>query len=225
VKLPKKDNFDQGVFPFYEDFLKKDTLFFEKKAESLGYRKIAGVDEAGRGPLAGPLVVAACILPKGLLIEGVDDSKKLTASRRQALYKLIISHPQIYYSIEVIEPTVIDELNIFQATLHGMKESVSSLTVRPDFVLVDGSHSPFPSNYSQAIVKGDSLSHSIACASILAKVTRDSIMEGHDLKWPEYGFAKHKGYPTADHLKVLKEIGPCPIHRVSYSPVKAALSI
>jgi len=224
VKLSKKDNFDQRVFSFCDDSLKKDTLYFEKEAEARGYRKIAGVDEAGRGPLAGPLVVAACILPKGLIIEGVDDSKKLTPSRRQVLYKLITSHPQIAYAIEVIDPSIIDEMNIFQATLHGMKESVSNLTVPADFVLVDGSHSPFPSSYSQAIVKGDSLSHSIACASILAKVTRDSIMEGHDLQWPEYGFAKHKGYPTADHLKVLREIGPCPIHRVSYAPVKAALS-
>ncbi len=224
MKLSKKNNFNQPVFSFYENSLQPDLLYFEKEAIAKGYRKIAGVDEAGRGPLAGPLVVASCILPKGLIIEGVDDSKKLTPIRRQALYRQITMHPQIIYSIEVIESSVIDEMNIFKATLHGMKEAVLHLTTPADFILVDGPHSPFSPRNSQAIVKGDSLSHSIACASILAKVSRDAIMEGHDLQWPEYGFAKHKGYPTAEHLKVLKAIGPCPIHRVSYAPVKEALS-
>ncbi len=222
--MSKKDNSDQTVFPFYAGFFEQDKLFFEKEARSRGCRKIAGVDEAGRGPLAGPLVVAACILSEGLFIEGVDDSKKLSPRQRQALYSLLTTHPKIVYSIEVIDPLQIDEMNIFQATLHGMKEAVNRLTTPPDFILVDGNHTPFPFSKSQAIVKGDSLSHSIACASILAKVTRDAIMEGHDLQWPEYGFARHKGYPTAEHLKILREIGPCPIHRVSYAPVREALS-
>jgi ribonuclease HII len=117
----------------------------------------------------------------------------------------------------------VDQLNIFQATLHGMREAVLHLSSPPDFILVDGSHSPFPLERSQAIVQGDHLSHSIACASILAKVTRDAIMEGYDLEWPQYGFAKHKGYPTRQHIQVLQEIGPCPIHRTSYAPVKEAL--
>lgn len=190
-----------------------------------GYKRIAGVDEAGRGPLAGPLVVAACILPKDIFFEGADDSKKLTPRQRQLLYTQITTHPQLVYAIEVIDPLQIDEMNIFQATLHGMREAVGHLTKAPDFVLVDGSHSPFSQDISQAIIKGDSLSHTIACASILAKVTRDAIMEGHDLEWPEYGFSKHKGYPTAEHLKALREKGPCPIHRKSYGPVKEALSL
>lgn len=224
LKLGKKDNPTQTVFPFYAGFSDEDKLYFEKEARSRGYRKIAGVDEAGRGPLAGPLVVAACILPEDLFFPGVDDSKKLNPRQRQVLYSQITTSPKVVYSIEVIDPSQIDEMNIFQATLHGMRESVAHLSVQPDFVLVDGNHSPFPFSKSQAIVKGDSLSHSIACASILAKVTRDAIMEGHDLEWPAYGFAKHKGYPTGEHLRILREIGPCPIHRVSYAPVREALS-
>ncbi|MBX9924281.1 MAG: ribonuclease HII [Rhabdochlamydiaceae bacterium] len=212
------------VFSFYQPSSLQGALYFEKTARKKGHRKIAGVDEAGRGPLAGPLVVAACMLSEGLFIEGVDDSKKLTPGQRQALYIQIKTHPKIIHSIEVIEPAVVDELNIFQATLHGMREAVLHLSVQPDFILVDGTHSPFPSDRSQAIIKGDHLSHSIACASILAKVTRDAIMEGHDLQWPEYGFAKHKGYPTRQHIQVLQEIGPCPIHRKSYAPVREALN-
>jgi ribonuclease HII len=223
--LSKKVNSDQTVFPFYSENLQADALYFEREARKRGYRKIAGVDEAGRGPLAGPLVVAACILPEGLIIPGVDDSKKLTPRQRQSLYSQITTQSKVIYAIEVIDPSQIDIMNIFQATLYGMKESVAHLSVAADFVLVDGNHSPFPSNISQAIVKGDSLSHTIACASILAKVTRDAIMEGHDLQWPEYGFAKHKGYPTKDHLEVLRKIGPCPIHRRSYAPVKEALLV
>ncbi len=223
--MSKKVNSDQTVFSFYSQNLQGDVLYFEKEARRNGHRKIAGVDEAGRGPLAGPLVVAACILPEGLIIDGVDDSKKLTPRQRQSLYSHITTQSKVIYAIEVIDPSQIDLMNIFQATLHGMRESVAHLSKSPDFILVDGNHSPFPLEISKAIVKGDSLSHSIACASILAKVTRDAIMEGHDLQWPEYGFAKHKGYPTKDHLEILKKIGPCPIHRTSYAPVKEALLI
>ncbi len=223
--MSKKVNSDQTVFPFYSENLPADVLYFEKEARKRGYRKIAGVDEAGRGPLAGPLVVAACTLLEGLIIDGVDDSKKLTPRQRQSLYSQITTHSKVIYSIEVIDPSQIDSMNIFQATLYGMKESVAHLSTPPDFVLVDGNHSPFPPKSSQAIVKGDSLSHTIACASILAKVTRDAIMEGHDIQWPEYGFAKHKGYPTKEHLEVLRKLGPCPIHRRSYAPVKEALLV
>ncbi len=211
------------VFPFYQSSSLQNPLYFERVARKRGHRKIAGVDEAGRGPLAGPLVVAACMLPDGLFIEGVDDSKKLSPGQRQALYIQIKTHPQIIHTIEVLEPSLVDQLNVFQATLHGMREAVLHLSSAPDFILVDGSHSPFPLERSQAIVQGDHLSHSIACASILAKVTRDAIMEGYDLEWPQYGFAKHKGYPTRQHIQVLQEIGPCPIHRTSYAPVKEAL--
>ena len=140
--MSKKKNLNQTCFSFYtESFC--DPLFFEKEARLKGYRKIAGVDEAGRGPLAGPLVVAACILPEKLFIEGVDDSKKLTPAKRQALYAQITSHPKLLYAIEVIEPTQIDEINILQATFFGMKEAVSHLSVVPDFVLVMALILPF----------------------------------------------------------------------------------
>lgn len=198
-------------------------LFFETAARLRGFEHIAGVDEAGRGPLAGPLVVAACILPEGKLIEGADDSKKLTAAKRRSIYKKIRSDSSVIYRIEVIDPSEIDKLNIFQATLEGMRRCIERLTLQPDFILVDGPHTPFSASKSQGIVKGDSLSCSIACASILAKVTRDEIMEGYDDQFPLYGFARHKGYPTPQHLQALKEHGPTSIHRMSYSPVQEAL--
>lgn len=219
--MSKKNNPNQTYFSFYTESV-SDPLFFEKEAYLRGFGQVAGVDEVGRGPLAGPLVVAACILPKNLFIEGVDDSKKLTAAKRHSLYSQITSHSEIIYAIEVIEHTQIDELNILQATFYGMKQAISLLSTPPDFILVDGPYTPFVEIPSKAIIKGDSLSHSIACASILAKVTRDSIMEGHHQRWPEYGFAQNKGYPTPSHRKILKEIGPCSIHRQSYAPVKEA---
>jgi ribonuclease HII len=220
--LRAKRSDPQTFFSFYTES-RQDPLYFEKQARLKGHRKIAGVDEAGRGPLAGPLVVAACILPQDLLIDGVDDSKKLSPAQRRHFYNQITSHPKIVYSIEVIEHSVIDEINILQATFLGMRQAIEHLSVRPDYILVDGSMTPFSPEHSLAIVQGDSLSHSIACASILAKVTRDSIMEGHDLKWPGYGFAQNKGYPTPEHLKILRSLGPSPIHRVSYAPVREVL--
>lgn len=198
---------------------------FEKKAHLQGYRKIAGVDEAGRGPIAGPLVVAACLLPKTLSSWEIDDSKKLSSSKRKDLYEKITSHPKVIFSIVVIEPEQIDTLNILQATLYGMQKAVLELATLPDFVLVDGNQTPLLPMPSLAVVQGDALSYSIGAASILAKVKRDEIMmEYHDV-WPEYNFAKHKGYPTQEHRKVLLEKGPCPIHRTSYAPVQLALKL
>lgn len=196
---------------------------FEHEARLQGYSKIAGVDEAGRGPLAGPLLVAACILPDNECIPGIEDSKKLTSSQLEKLYTLIISHPRVCYSIVRIEPSVIDAINILQATMLGMQQVVEALKEPADFVLVDGNRSPKFSIPSKAIVKGDDLSYSIGAASILAKVARDRIMTEYDLQWPEYGFAKHKGYPTEFHRKALSRLGPCPIHRRSYAPVQASM--
>ena len=219
--MSKKDK-NQFFFSFYDE-IQQDPLFFEKEAYAKGYCKIAGVDEAGRGPLAGPLVVASCILPKGLFLAGVNDSKQLTPFQRQTLYSQITTHPSIVYAIEVIEHTQVDEMNILQATLQGMKQVVESLTTSPDFILVDGPYAPFSPEKSKAIIKGDFLSHTIACASILAKVTRDEIMDGYDMEWPEYGFIKNKGYGTQEHLEALRRFGPSPIHRRSFAPVQKSL--
>jgi ribonuclease HII len=203
--------------------LQQSKFYFEEEARSQGYVKIAGVDEAGRGPLAGPLLVAACILPKGLVIPGIEDSKKLSSSKREKLYEQITSHPDIVHSIIAIDPSVIDQMNILRATLQGMKEAVLALATAPDFVLVDGNISPGFPQPSQAIVQGDALSYSIGAASILAKVVRDRAMMELDLLWPEYGFAEHKGYPTKKHREALERLGPCPVHRMSYAPVQKAL--
>ena len=198
---------------------------FESEARSLGYTIIAGVDEAGRGPLAGPLVVASCILPEGIIFSDIDDSKKLSEEKREELYHQIVNHPQIFFGISIIQPDLIDKINILQATMLGMQQSVELLKVRPDFVLVDGNRSPKFPMPSKAVIKGDALSYSIGAASILAKVTRDRIMVEYHREFPEYGFAKHKGYPTESHRRVLSQIGPCPIHRRSYAPVQAAIAL
>lgn len=202
-----------------------DKFHFERQARLQGYRLIAGVDEAGRGPIAGPLVVAACILPEKLIFEGIDDSKKLSSAKRESLYKQITSHPDIIYSIVIIEKEMIDHINILQATFKGMQKAIASLKIQPDFVLVDGNQCPLFPVPSKGIVQGDSLSYSIGAASILAKVKRDEIMFEYDAKWPEYGFAKHKGYPTSSHRDALMRLGPCPIHRESYAPVKKVMEL
>jgi ribonuclease HII len=194
---------------------------FEEEARSLGYLKVAGVDEAGRGPLAGPLVVAACILPEKLSSIEIDDSKKLSPRKRDELYDQIVSYA-LSFSIITLSAEIIDQMNILQATLFGMQKAVEQLSLPPDFVLVDGNRSPKFAMPSKAIIQGDGLSDSIGAASILAKVTRDRIMTDYDQKWPEYGFAIHKGYPTKKHIEALESLGPCPIHRMSYSPVQKA---
>lgn len=204
--------------------MQQSKFFFEEEAWAEGHFLVAGVDEAGRGPLAGPLVVAACILPKeGVSFSAIDDSKKLSVKKREELYLAITSNPLVTFSIIVVAAEIIDELNILQATLSGMKQAVEALSLEPHFVLVDGNRSPKFAMPSKAIIQGDALSYSIGAASILAKVTRDRLMLEHDKTWPEYGFSVHKGYPTKKHVEVLMEIGPCPIHRLSYSPVQKAL--
>jgi ribonuclease HII len=201
----------------------QSKFHFENLVKLQGYCKIAGVDEAGRGPLAGPLFVAACILPEDFQLFSVEDSKKLSEKSREELYEQIIAEKNIVYSIVSIEPSVIDKINIFQATMQGMQKAVEALPTPADFVLVDGNRSPKFSIPSQPIVKGDSLSYSIGAASILAKVARDRLMYEYDRLWPEYGFACHKGYPTEKHREVLARLGPCPIHRVSYGPVRSLI--
>lgn len=184
---------------------------------------IAGVDEAGRGPLAGPVVVAAVILDPARPIEGLNDSKKLTEKRREALFPLIIERA-LAHSIEFIEPNEIDELNILQATLTGMQRALCALTPAAQFARIDGNR--LPRNLpcaAEAIVGGDALDPAIMAASILAKVSRDRMMVALHAEYPQYGFDQHKGYPAPSHLAALQQHGPCPHHRRSYAPVMRAL--
>lgn len=188
---------------------------YEKLAYSEGHRCVAGVDEAGRGPLAGPVVAAAVIFPPGYSNSAINDSKKLTAAKRDELYKVIFEEA-VAVGLGVAEADVIDRINILKATLQSMREAVLELTEPPDFILIDGLHQ-IPVNIAQkALVKGDQLSLSIAAASIIAKVSRDRIMEMYHRQFPQYNFLQNKGYGTAEHRKILSEIGMCKIHRRSF---------
>lgn len=199
-------------------------LKFERKAYAQGFRRVAGIDEAGRGPLAGPVVAAACLLPRNLFFPDVKDSKLLTAKKRQELFQIITTHPEIRYGIGIVCHETIDRINIARAAEQAMLIACQQLDPQPDLLLVDGLPLPHPSLPVWSIVKGDALTHSIGCASIIAKETRDRLMDEYDLQNPEYGFKSHKGYGTAKHLAALKEHGPCPIHRKSYAPVAALLA-
>ena len=192
---------------------------FEKEARTNGFVNIAGIDEAGRGPLAGPVVSAAVILPVSFSVSGITDSKKLTPKKRQYLYGKIYEQA-VSIGIGIVDPAEIDRINILQAALLSMSMSVENLDPPPDFLLVDG---PFgvPTDLPQhPIPKGDLLSISIAAASIVAKVTRDNLMENYHQDYPHFGFARHKGYPTQAHRAALKKYGYCPIHRLSFKGVK-----
>lgn len=186
---------------------------FENKYSDLVY--VAGIDEAGRGPLAGPVVAAAVILPKDIFLPFLNDSKKVTEKRRDVLFDEIKQNA-IAYGIGIASNTLIDEINILQATYEAMREAINSLEKTPDVLLVDAVHIPDINIKQVGIVKGDAKSVNIAAASILAKVTRDRIMAEYDKIYPEYGFASNKGYGTATHIAALKEVGPCAIHRKSF---------
>ena len=187
-----------------------------------GLHLIAGVDEAGRGPLAGDVVAAAVILPAQSSIEGLTDSKKLSAKQREHLYPLI-RQQALAYAVARASVEEIDRLNILQASLLAMKRSVAALNRQPEFVYVDGNRCPEWEYPCQALIKGDSRIASIAAASILAKVERDNEMIDLDTRFPGYGLAQHKGYPTKSHLAALRKLGPCEIHRKSFAPVKKLL--
>ncbi len=190
---------------------------YEKRIEREGFKLIAGVDEAGRGPLAGPVVASAVILKKFKFKAEVRDSKKLSARQREIAYEEILK--KSIFSVGVISHKLIDRLNIRQATIMAMKRAVLNLSVLPDYLLVDGRVSIKLSLKSESIIKGDTKILSIACASIVAKVTRDRIMQKYHKSFPDYGFNKHKGYGTREHLRALKELGPCRIHRFSFKPL------
>jgi ribonuclease HII len=196
-----------------------DLLYFERQARSNGFQLIAGIDEAGRGPLAGPVVAAAVILPADLLIKGVDDSKKLSPDTRERLFDTIMSRA-ISVGIGMGSPELIDRINILQATRHAMLSAVSQLEPQPGHLLIDGISTISSPISQRTIKKGDSLSISIAAASIIAKVTRDRLMREYDTTYPGYGFSGHKGYGSALHLEAIRLLGPCPIHRLTFGGVK-----
>lgn len=194
----------------------------EKEMQASGHRLVAGIDEAGRGPLAGPVTAGAVILPEGFYHEWVNDSKKLSESRREKVYEDLIADKGVIWGWGLAEAGEIDQINILQATYLAMARALEALSVKPDAALVDGrpvQGLPVP---HRAVIKGDSLSMSIAAASIIAKVERDRLMRAYAIQFPHYGFEQHKGYGTKKHLQGLNQYGPCAIHRKSFAPVAAA---
>lgn len=204
-----------------------DRFRFEREAFERGCLVVAGVDEAGRGPLAGPVVAAAVVLPEGWLqsglpdtLKGLTDSKQLTERQRDDFFEQLIAEPRINHAIASVDSRGIDRANILQATHQAMNAALAALDPAPDHVLVDGRPVKSLTFPQTALVKGDALSYSIAAASVLAKVTRDRLMLEYHSRWPEYGFADHKGYGTPQHLAAIAEHGPCPIHRMTFAPLK-----
>ena len=193
-----------------------DKFLYERQLVERGFKYVCGVDEVGRGPLAGPVVCAAVIMRADSIVEGVDDSKKLTAKKREKLSALIRQNA-IAWAICRVEPQTIDEINILQATRLCMKNAVESLSVRPDFVLTDGNMTLDISIPQQSVVGGDAACYSIGAASIIAKVYRDEVMDEYAAEYPVYAFEKNKGYGTAAHIAAIKECGICPIHRRSFT--------
>jgi ribonuclease HII len=190
---------------------------YERRIWKMG-KISAGVDEAGRGPLAGPVVAAAVILPDGCEIDGLNDSKKLSPEKRETLFHQIKSLA-IVTGVGIVEPEEIDRINILRAALLAMEIAVNNLDPQPDYLLIDGNTRTFLLIPQETVVKGDSRCCSIAAASIIAKVIRDSIMDNYHNIYPEYNFKKHKGYPTKEHFESLKKFGPCPIHRKTFNGV------
>ncbi|MFM7101182.1 MAG: ribonuclease HII [Verrucomicrobiota bacterium] len=202
-------------------------LDLEREALARGRHPLAGVDEAGRGPLAGPVVAAAVVFPVEWLLDAwpaaladLNDSKQLSADRREHYFDFLVAHPQVRHGIGRVEAPGIDVLNILQATHQAMNEALRALRPRPAHALVDGRPVPGLLVGHTAVVRGDARSYSIAAASVLAKVTRDRLMVEADQAWPGYGFAQHKGYPTPEHLAALARLGPCPLHRRSFAPLR-----
>jgi ribonuclease HII len=217
------DRRHSATYPQHEGlYHRQQMLTHEMALYERGYHSIGGVDEAGRGPLAGPVVAAAVILRRDVSIPGIDDSKKLSESRREFLYEEI-QQKTAGCGVGIVPEETIDRINILRASLKAMKLAVLSLPVEPDFVLVDGPYLPTLDLPMKALPHGDSLSLSIAAASIVAKVTRDRIMRKLDRMYPQYGFARNKGYPTAEHRAALDRFGPCEVHRRSFAPVSERL--
>jgi len=192
-----------------------DWLEFEKEALAKGYKSVCGVDEAGRGPLAGPVCAAAVILPEGVIIDGVNDSKKLSEKKRESLFD-VIREQALSYSIAYATVDEIEEINILNATMLAMHRAIDDLEIKADYAMIDGNKIPPIDIDAECIVKGDAKSMSIACASILAKVSRDRLLYKYAEEYPMYGFDKHKGYGTKVHREAILKYGPCPYHRKSF---------
>jgi ribonuclease HII len=206
----------------FSNELERDPLFFERSTRMAGYRCIAGLDEAGRGPLAGPVVAAAVVLPDGLLIPGLTDSKQVSEQDRERLFE-VIRTKAVCYGIGMVDEQTIDRVNILQATIIAMERALQTLNPQPDYLLLDAISLPRVSLPQKPIIKGDCRSHTIAAASILAKVARDRMMQELHKIYPHYNFQKHKGYGTKEHLLLLRKHGPCDAHRKTFSPVAGLL--
>ena len=211
----------QGILDYREKKRLHKMSLHERRLLKLGFQQIAGIDEAGRGPLAGPVVAAACILPCDYLLAQLNDSKQLSSEQRDMLFDQITSDSRIVYGIGIVSVECIDQINILRATFEAMQKSVEKLARKPDYLLIDGNQLPKFDCLKEGIVRGDAASVSIAAASILAKVTRDRIMIEEAARWPQYGFAQHKGYGTPQHLEALERFGPCPLHRRTFDPIKS----
>ena len=192
-----------------------DWLLYEGLVNSNGFENVCGVDEAGRGPLAGPVCAAAVILPHGLIIDGVNDSKKISEKKREQLFE-IIKESSLDYNVAWASVEEIEEINILNATMLAMKRAVEGLSIKADYAIIDGNKTPDLDIPCQAIVKGDAKSMSIACASILAKVSRDRLLKEMAVEYPQYQFEKHKGYGTKLHMELIRKYGPSPVHRRSF---------
>jgi ribonuclease HII len=199
------------------------TLRYEKKAYDNGATVVAGVDEAGRGPLAGPVVAAAAVLPREFRHKTLNDSKQLSENQREEIYAELTANPAVAWAIGVSSVEIIEQYNILRATERAMHVALLGLPVKPDHVLVDGHRCRAILTKQTSIIKGDAKSFSIAAASVIAKVTRDRMMWELDKEYPQYGFAGHKGYGTPEHLAAIAEFGPCPIHRRTFAPIRNAL--
>lgn len=196
----------------------ESLMAFEKELYAQGYTAIAGVDEVGRGPLAGPVLAAAVILPESSRIMGINDSKKLSKKKLLEVYEAITAEA-LAIGIGQIDAAMIDQVNIYQASKLAMKEAIKQLEIQPDYLLIDAMELDLPLPQT-SLIKGDALSQSIAAASIIAKVERDRLMETYDQQFPGYDFANNVGYGTANHLQGLAQLGPCPIHRMTFAPLK-----
>jgi len=195
------------------------SLFYEQAKRNEGFQRVAGIDEAGRGPLAGPVAAAAVILPDGFIHELLDDSKKLSEKKRELLYDELVNREDVIWALSMGNVEEIDAINILKSTHAAMGRAALEIQPQPDYCLIDGLPVPEFPIPSEGIVKGDGKSFSIAAASVIAKVSRDRLMLEYAQKYPEYGFEKHKGYGTKQHLEALRKYGPCPIHRKSFAPV------
>ena len=200
----------------------RPTQVFEEDARVCGYRQIAGLDEAGRGPLAGPVVGAAVILPRRFTLDGLNDSKQVSPEDRDNLFQAITRYARAW-AVGVATEQEIDTINILEATRLAWRRALGQLSIIPDFLLIDATTLPGVSIRQRAVVKGDRLSLSIAAASILAKVHRDRLMQDYQRRYPDYLFHIHKGYPTPDHLRLIQQFGPSPVHRRSFQPIKTLL--